>query len=445
MKYAHMFLIVLVMGAVISQAAPLKAAEYQDAVFSLQPTYYYQLDETSTNFGVADSMGNAPLGSYNGNYVAGPPAVGVPGPRYVGSDANTSGVYPRVDLGGLDEGNVAHASNNAGHINLGDGNLFGAPAMTVSMFMIGGGSVDGGDRLFTNNLTDPTRSFQLNVGNNGIVLAFDPSTSGFNAERTMYMPDGETYDRNMVSPSNGWFHIVASTDGSTGAERAANARIWINGIERTANLVPDSTGWGVEPDQPAKIGGRRAAGTDSTTHSGMQDEVAIWLGRALSDEEVAALWAAATVAPPLLCDFDASTTCNVADLDLLMAGLGSDNGTFDLDGSGTVTLADRDEWLRQAGNKNISRAYVIGDTDLNGFVNGGDGSVVAANMFSAVASWANGDFNGDGLVDGLDSNLLNQHKGLRGAPANAAVPEPATGLVLLLATAAMLGWRRRAG
>jgi hypothetical protein len=43
----------------------------------------------------------------------------------------------------------------------------------------------------------------------------------------------------------------------------------------------------------AKIGGRRATPTDSTTHSGAQDEVAIWLDRVLTDAEAESLWEAA--------------------------------------------------------------------------------------------------------------------------------------------------------
>jgi hypothetical protein len=169
--------------------------------------------------------------------------------------------------------------------------------MTVSMFLIGGGSAQGGDRVFTNNLADPTKSFQIVMGNNGMVIAVDPNAAGAASERTVYLPDNSGYDRNMIDPANGWFHVVASTEGATGADRAENIRVWINGIDRTANLMPDSTGWGINTDL-AKIGGRRADPTDTTTHSGMQDEVAIWLDRTLTDAEVATLWNAALVPEP---------------------------------------------------------------------------------------------------------------------------------------------------
>lgn len=281
----------------LSASSLVQAGAYQDAVISLQPTFYYQLNETDTAGGVVDSRGNAAPGAYNGDYVNGPPQVGVPGPAFVGSVANTSGFYEKIDLPGLGAGNLAHASNNAGHINLGPNGDYGSNKMSVAMFMIGGGSAQGGDRVFTNNLADPTKSFQMVVGNNGLVVAVDPSQAGAASERTVYLPDNSGHDRNMIDPANGWFHVVASTEGATGAERAENIRVWINGDDRTPNLMPDSTGWGINTDL-AKLGGRRDNPTDTTTHSGMQDEVAIWIDHALTDAEAAALWRAAIVPEP---------------------------------------------------------------------------------------------------------------------------------------------------
>ena len=66
----------------------------------------------------------------------------------------------------------------------------------------------------------------------------------------------------------------------------------INGVDRTDNLQPNVTGWGINTGL-AKIGGRRADAADSTTHSGAQDEVAIWLDRVLTDKEAESLWEAA--------------------------------------------------------------------------------------------------------------------------------------------------------
>ena len=93
----------------------LQAAAYQDAVLALSPSYYYQLNETSTAGGVIDSTGHAAPGSYNGDYENGPPMVGGPGPTEVFGGLAVPGV------GG--DANFAHYSNNAGHIILGPGDL----------------------------------------------------------------------------------------------------------------------------------------------------------------------------------------------------------------------------------------------------------------------------------------------------------------------------------
>ena len=158
--------------------------------------------------------------------------------------------------------------------------------------MKAGGS-QGGDRIFTNNLTDPTKSFQITTGNDGLILAIDPGATGLNAERTLFLEDNSQPDRRLIDANAGWFHVIASTSGATGPERAGNFRIWINGANRTANLQPNVVGWGVETAF-AKIGGRGDSATGPQTHSGAQDEVAIWLNRVLTEAEAASLWTAAT-------------------------------------------------------------------------------------------------------------------------------------------------------
>ena len=68
-------------------ALPAVAENYQNAIKRLQPTYYYELNETDPVGGAIDSMGNAPAnGTFNGNYVNGPAMVGAPGPSAVFRD-----------------------------------------------------------------------------------------------------------------------------------------------------------------------------------------------------------------------------------------------------------------------------------------------------------------------------------------------------------------------
>lgn len=282
-KMLRCFLLVAA-GIVCLIPAGSWAGAYQDAVKSLSPSFYYELNESDTAGGAVDSTGNAAAaGEYNGDYDDGP-VVGIPGPEEVYGGIAVPGV------GG--ESNLAHLSNNAGHITLGPGEAYGANAMTVALFIKAGQGADGGDRVFTNNLEDPTKSFQIVIGNNGLVLAVDPSETGELAERTLYLEDNSGFDRSFLQEESGWFHVVAATEGADGEERASNLRIWVNGVNRTDNLMPDVVGWGTDTGM-AKIGGRRETATDSTTHSGGQDEVAIWLNRVLTEGEVQSIWQAA--------------------------------------------------------------------------------------------------------------------------------------------------------
>ena len=176
--------------------------------------------------------------------------------------------------------------------------------MTVSTFAKSGGNPQGGERVWTNNLADPLTSFQIVVGNDGIVVSTNP-TLGCNANdgcghKSLFLP-GEAVDftntgadRGLSNmPDNDWWHIVASTSGTTAQERTDNIQLWLNGVNRTADFRPGTAGWGVDTDQ-AKIAGRRAAPDDSTTYSGSVDEVSIWLDRVLTDAEAQNLYAAAT-------------------------------------------------------------------------------------------------------------------------------------------------------
>ena len=426
---------------------------YQDAVISLAPDYYYQLNETDPSDGIVDTMGNVAPGILNGDYSGGGPEIGVPGPDFMLFDgAWTPDGWPeelvgiQVPLPGLGDGNTAHASNNAGHINLGDSDLFGSPTMTVAMF-VKGGPAQGGDRLFTNNLADPSRSFQLVTGNDGLVISVDPSDECVDEatckHRSIFLPEQATpltnqgADRGMLNADNGWWHVIATTTGSTGQERAENIRVWLNGVERTADMAPGTTGWGRDTDT-AKIGGRRSDPADSTTHSGAQDEVAIWLQREAFTEVEAQLLFDAAVSNVVVgpsCDFDSNGSCDLADMDNLLGAVGSSNSRFDLDNSGTVDSVDIASWLESAGNENQGRPFLAGDANLDGIVDATDLNNVGLNWQSNnVSSWADGDFNGDKTVDASDLNFIgvNWQQGAAAAPLSSqAVPEP-SGIALVL-------------
>ena len=126
---------------------------------------------------------------------------------------------------------------------------------------------------------------------------------------------------------------------------------------------------------------------------------------------------------PLPCDFNRDGGCGVDDLNQLMYdGLVNQQSIYDLDGNQTVDLGDRDVWLSDAGLENIGRAYLTGDTNLDGVVEAADLNDVGISWLQpGIDSWASGDFNGDGTSDAVDLNEvgLNWQTGVA-----AAVPEP---------------------
>jgi hypothetical protein len=423
----------------------------------MDPTYYYELNETDTSTGAVDTMGRGPVGSYNGDYDGGGPEVGIPGPDflYEGGAWTISNEWDdfgdAIDLVGLGAGNVAHASNNAGHITLGDGSLFAANAMTVAMFARGG-PADGGDRVFTNNVTDPLTSFQIVVGNDGLVVSTNPTVECVDevecGHRSLFLPgegvefSNQGADRGLNSDANGWWHIVATTQGETALERTENIRLWLNGVDRTEDMLPGTVGWGTDTGL-AKIGGRRDDPLDSTTHSGDQDEVAIWLDRVLSGEEALALYQAA-ISDVIVGDFNQSGVLDQPDIDDLtgQSAGGTNDPAYDLNGDALVNTADVSVWVRD-----LFGSW-IGDADLNGEFNSTDlVSVLAAGKYESntASVWSEGDFNGDGRTDSGDLVAALADGGYEMGPraAVASVPEPATALILLLSIPLLLLARRR--
>src|SRR5690606_37656069 len=111
-----------------------------------------------------------------------------------------------------------------------------------------GGPADGGDRVFTNNVTDPLTSFQIVVGNDGLVVSTNPTVECLDeiecGHRSLFLPgegvefSNQGADRGLNSDANGWWHIVASTHGTTALERTENIRLWLNGVDRTEDMLP---------------------------------------------------------------------------------------------------------------------------------------------------------------------------------------------------------------
>ena len=132
-------------------------------------------------------------------------------------------------------------------------------------------------------------------------------------------------------------------------------------------------------------------------------------------------------------DFNGDGVFDCQDVDALV-GVVADQShlvAFDLTGDGNVDVADLDVWLAIAGAANLPSggAYLPGDSNLDGSVDGQDFIVWNNNKFTSNAAWCAGDFNADGSVDGQDFIVWNNFKFMN-SDIVPSVPEP--GLVWLL-------------
>ncbi len=137
------------------------------------------------------------------------------------------------------------------------------------------------------------------------------------------------------------------------------------------------------------------------------------------------------------CDSTADGACNLLDIDrLLYDGIVTNDAQFDLDGNGTVDLADRDAWLTESG-------YLMGDFDLDHMVDSGDlNRIAVAWTNDGQTSYGAGDTNGDGIIDGLDLNGLALNWQSRSAAAS-VVPEPSGDWLFAWASVLLIArWRR---
>lgn len=86
-------------------------------------------------------------------------------------------------------------------------------------------------------------------------------------------------------------------------------------------------------------------------------------------------------------DFDDDGRVDLVDIDMLVDAIvnGGDLGLFDLTMDGQLDVSDRDEWLRLAGGINLpsQAAYLLGDSNLDGFVDVSDFNIWNSNKFSA--------------------------------------------------------------
>ena len=154
---------------------------------------------------------------------------------------------------------------------------------------------------------------------------------------------------------------------------------------------------------------------------------AIWSNEEIMD------WLFAQSRSSLQGDLNGDGTLDVDDLDTLtiMVQAGSLDTTYDLDGSGTVDLADRQYWVTDIKNT------WIGDSNLDGAFDSGDlVAVFTAGRYeddlAQNSTWSTGDWNGDREFDSGDLVAAFTDGGYDAGPraAVSAVPEPSSAILL---------------
>jgi hypothetical protein len=269
---------------------------YSDAVLSLSPTHYYQLDETALGPARLDGNGNKlPIRSgqgggfqYDGPVLDSGVGTAINGfyeGFFAGVDTGQVATVgaPGPDFPGFDANNRAFDANDKGSINLGPGINFASNVMTVAFWMKVNGS-QGGDRLFTNNIGSEANGFQVDLGAGAnILISIDESASS--TDNALQV----AHDVVTVKDYQ-WHHVVASRNGNS----MTGARIVIDGYDYTPFMSDSTDSWGTTGSD-AHIGSRDGGdgGGSARTANGLLDEVSIWLDRQLTVEESIALYDAA--------------------------------------------------------------------------------------------------------------------------------------------------------
>ncbi len=141
-------------------------------------------------------------------------------------------------------------------------------------------------------------------------------------------------------------------------------------------------------------------------------------------------------------DYNGNGALDAGDLDMQAAAIKSGDLAFDLTGDGAVNFDDRLNWV-----KTLKKTW-IGDANLDGVFNTTDLiDVFQGGKFEQdqMASWTEGDFDGDMRFGTADLLVAFQDGGFEKGPiaATSAVPEPSSIILTLMGVMGLLGMARR--
>lgn len=151
------------------------------------------------------------------------------------------------------------------------------------------------------------------------------------------------------------------------------------------------------------------------------------------------------MASSLPCDLDSDGDCDHDDIDLLYAtSPSSAQISMWLNTPIVGSASDPANPYKTASGGTTADEYVIGDVDLNGDVDSTDLGLLLNNFaINSNVGWGGGDLDADTMVDSTDLGLLLNNFAFTSASSAAAVPEPNSLSLLLLAACGLMSRLRR--